>query len=67
MTVFADRPWVWVPPSLCIVATVFALLFVGDGLRDAMDPKYIPAAGPEEDRAVYRDTPEEIRHIIRGR
>ncbi len=67
VTVFADRPWVWVPPSLCIVATVFALLFVGDGLRDAMDPKYIPAAGPEEDRAVYRDTPEEIRHIIRGR
>ena len=64
VTVFSDYPWVWVPPSLCIVATVFALQFVGDGLRDAMDPKYMPAAGLEEDRAVYRDTPEELRRLM---
>ncbi len=37
--VFAGKPWVWLPPGLCIVATVIALQFVGDGLRDAIDPQ----------------------------
>lgn len=29
----------WVPVGLCIVAAVLAFNFVGDGLRDAFDPK----------------------------
>ncbi|QVK18776.1 ABC transporter permease [Mycoplasmatota bacterium] len=29
----------WVPPGLCIFLTVLAFNFVGDGLRDAFDPK----------------------------
>ncbi len=33
------RPWAWVPPGLCIVVTVLALLLVGEGLRKALNPK----------------------------
>lgn len=36
---FALRPWLWVPAGLCILITVLAINFVGDGLRDAFDPK----------------------------
>ncbi len=30
---------VWVPPGVCIVLAVLAFNFIGDGLRDALDPK----------------------------
>lgn len=32
-------PWLAIPPGLCILFTVLAVNFVGDGLRDAMEPK----------------------------
>ncbi len=31
--------WVWVPAGICIVIAVLGFNFVGDGLRDALDPK----------------------------
>ncbi len=31
--------WQWVPPGFCILMTVVAFNFVGDGLRDAYDPR----------------------------
>ncbi|MBQ6655390.1 MAG: ABC transporter permease [Erysipelotrichaceae bacterium] len=31
--------WVWIPAGCCILATVLAFNLVGDGLRDAFDPK----------------------------
>ena len=31
--------WIWVPAGVCIVIAVLGFNFVGDGLRDAMDPK----------------------------
>ena len=34
-------PWLWVPPGLAIAMTVLAINFIGDGLRDALDPKQI--------------------------
>lgn len=34
-------PWLWVPPGLAIAFTVLAINFIGDGLRDALDPKQI--------------------------
>ena len=40
LSVLTGRPWVWLPPGLCIVLTVLCLQFVGDGLRDAMDPRH---------------------------
>jgi len=39
---FADlmeRPWLWIPPGVCIFLTVMAINLLGDGLRDALDPK----------------------------
>lgn len=32
-------PWLLIFPAIFFVATLFALNFVGDGLRDALDPK----------------------------
>jgi peptide/nickel transport system permease protein len=32
-------PWTWVPPALAIALIVLAINFVGDGLRDALDPR----------------------------
>lgn len=33
------RPWLWMPPGACILLTVMAINLLGDGLRDALDPK----------------------------
>lgn len=39
MAVLKDMPWLWAPPGLMIFLTVLAVNFVGDGLRDALDPR----------------------------
>lgn len=39
ITVMETMPWLWIPPGIAIAATVLALNFVGDGLRDAFDPR----------------------------
>ncbi|MHA0857552.1 oligopeptide ABC transporter permease [Paenibacillus sp. CMAA1364] len=36
---FRKRPWLWVPPGVCILTTVVAINLIGEGLRDALDPK----------------------------
>lgn len=30
--------WLWIPPGLCVLLTVMSINFVGDGMRDALDP-----------------------------
>jgi len=32
-------PWTWVPPAIAIALIVLGINFVGDGLRDALDPR----------------------------
>ncbi|HYF95788.1 MAG TPA: oligopeptide ABC transporter permease [Symbiobacteriaceae bacterium] len=39
MAVLTRMPWMWVPPGLMIFLTVLSINFVGDGLRDALDPR----------------------------
>lgn len=39
VTIIQSYPWIWLPAGLMIVATVLCLNFVGDGLRDALDPR----------------------------
>jgi len=34
-----EAPWFWLFPGLLIVLTVLSINFVGDGLRDALDPR----------------------------
>ena len=38
LTVLTKQPWLWLPPGLLIVILVVAINFVGDALRDALDP-----------------------------
>lgn len=33
------QPWLWIPPGIMIALSVLSINFVGDGLRDALDPK----------------------------
>lgn len=39
VSVLEQYPWQWLPAGLAIVATVLAVNFIGDGLRDAFDPR----------------------------
>ena len=38
-------PWLWIFPGSLIVLTVLSINFVGDGLRDALDPHALVDAG----------------------
>lgn len=39
LRILEHMPWLWIPPGSAIVLTVLAVSFVGDGLRDALDPR----------------------------
>ena len=39
LRVLRDQPEVWLPPGIGILVTVLSINFIGDGLRDAFDPK----------------------------
>ena len=39
ITVLEGLPWLWLPPGIAIASTVLAINFIGDGLRDAFDPR----------------------------
>jgi peptide/nickel transport system permease protein len=39
LTILESMPWLWLPPGIAIAVTVLAINFVGDGLRDALDPR----------------------------
>ena len=36
---FEEYPWTMIWPGLVLTVTLFAMNFVGDGVRDAIDPK----------------------------
>ena len=37
--VMKKEPWIWVPASILLVATIVAINLLGEGIRDAFDPK----------------------------
>ena len=39
LMVLTARPWVWLPPGICIILVVIGFNFIGEGVRDALDPK----------------------------
>ena len=39
LMVLTARPWVWIPPGVCIILVVIGFNFIGEGVRDALDPK----------------------------
>jgi peptide/nickel transport system permease protein len=38
LTVLESMPWLWLPPGIMIAIAVLSINFIGDGLRDALDP-----------------------------
>ncbi len=40
-TVLIDTPWLWISPGVAIALTVISVNFIGDGLRDAFDPRAV--------------------------
>lgn len=36
---FQQHPWLWIPPGITIFLTVISINLLGEGLRDALDPK----------------------------
>lgn len=43
ISVLTLDPWLWVPPGILVSTTVLAITFLGDGLRDALDPRALVA------------------------
>jgi peptide/nickel transport system permease protein len=39
ITILSTRPWMWLSAGICLLVTVLSINFLGDGLRDALDPK----------------------------
>ena len=39
LTVLTDFPWLLYAPGMAVFLTVMAFNFLGDGLRDALDPR----------------------------
>lgn len=39
ITALTTQPWLWIPPGLVIILSVLSINFIGDGIRDAMDPR----------------------------
>lgn len=39
ITVISSMPWLWIPPGVAVAVTVLSVNFLGDGLRDAVDPR----------------------------
>lgn len=37
--VLKNKPWMWVPPAILITFTILSINFVGEGLKDAFDPR----------------------------
>lgn len=38
LNILQSKPWLWLPPGLMIALCVLSVNFIGDGLRDALDP-----------------------------
>ncbi len=36
---FQNRPWLWIPPGGALLLTIISINLMGDGLRDALDPR----------------------------
>jgi len=39
LVVLTNRPWIWIPPGICLVLTIISINMIGEGVRDALDPK----------------------------
>lgn len=45
LSILENQPWMWLTPGLAIALTVLSINAVGDGLRDALDPRHVVSGG----------------------
>jgi peptide/nickel transport system permease protein len=41
LDILQNLPWMWLPPAVMTVLTVLCVNFIGDGIRDAIDPRLV--------------------------
>jgi peptide/nickel transport system permease protein len=41
LVILEQMAWLWLPPGLAIMLAVLSINFIGDGLRDALDPRQL--------------------------
>ncbi|OCS88762.1 peptide ABC transporter permease [Caryophanon tenue] len=41
VSILTTQPWFWIAPGVCILVTVLAINYIGDALRDALDPRNV--------------------------
>jgi peptide/nickel transport system permease protein len=41
LDILKNLTWTWFPPAAMTVLTVLCVNFVGDGIRDAIDPRLV--------------------------
>ncbi len=41
LDILRNLPWLWIPPAIMLVVTVLCVNFIGDGVRDAIDPRMV--------------------------
>lgn len=39
ISILTGKPWLWLPAGIMIIILVICIYFIGDALRDAMDPR----------------------------
>ena len=68
LSVLESMPWMWVPAGACLMAVVLAVNFIGDGLRDALDPRArTPPKEPDDPIRPPRPCPRAAPRPPRGR
>jgi peptide/nickel transport system permease protein len=45
LSILENLPWLWIPPGAAIALAVLSINAVGDGLRDALDPRHVTGGG----------------------
>ena len=41
LDILVNLTWTWIPPAVMTVLTVLCVNFIGDGIRDAIDPRLV--------------------------
>jgi peptide/nickel transport system permease protein len=47
LSILENLPWLWIPPGAAIALAVLSINAVGDGLRDALDPRHVAGGSSE--------------------
>lgn len=60
--VLSRRPWAWMPAGICLIVTIVSINFIGEGIRDALDPKM-----KKSKKIAAGSKPRTLQNTSRGR